>query len=128
MKEYVCPCCGYKIHAEPPGSDDICDICYWEDDISQLRFPRMTGGANKISLIDAQKNFNTYGACEKRLIKHTRKPDSKDRLDPKWRIIDLSLDNVEEPGDGVDYGETYPDDSTRLYYWSENYWRKIKKI
>ncbi len=36
---YPCPCCGYLVFTEPPGSYTICPICFWEDDISQLRFP-----------------------------------------------------------------------------------------
>ena len=34
MKKYTCPCCGYKtLYEEPTGTYDICDNCYWEDDI-----------------------------------------------------------------------------------------------
>jgi len=29
---YPCPCCGYLVFTEPPGSYDICSICFWEDD------------------------------------------------------------------------------------------------
>ena len=45
-----CSCCGYLVVDELPGPDDICPICFWEDDVSQLRFP-MTTGANHVSLI-----------------------------------------------------------------------------
>ena len=124
MKKYTCPCCGYKSFNESPGSYEICEICSWEDDISQLRFPNMQGGANKVSLIVAQKNFEKFGACEKRLIKNVRKPVKTDQRDSNWRRIDLSVDKIEEPSDCVDYGETYPEDSTRLYYWTINFWRK----
>ena len=40
---------------EPPGSYGICSICGWEDDHLQLRFPVMTGGANKESLYESQQ-------------------------------------------------------------------------
>ncbi|MEH7657210.1 CPCC family cysteine-rich protein, partial [Bacillus velezensis] len=31
--KYTCPCCGYRtIEEEPPGTYEICNICYWEDD------------------------------------------------------------------------------------------------
>ena len=41
--KYPCPCCGHLIFLEPPGSYDICEICFWEDDIVMLRWPT-TGG------------------------------------------------------------------------------------
>jgi hypothetical protein len=34
--KYTCPCCGHKTFNEPPGSFDICPICYWQDDIMDL--------------------------------------------------------------------------------------------
>ncbi|HEY5908286.1 MAG TPA: CPCC family cysteine-rich protein, partial [Vicinamibacteria bacterium] len=43
---YPCPCCGYLMFKESPGSHDICKICFWEDDIVQLRDPHFSGGAN----------------------------------------------------------------------------------
>lgn len=39
---------------EPPGSYNICDVCGWEDDHVQLAHPRMRGGANHESLVEAQ--------------------------------------------------------------------------
>ncbi|WP_241494482.1 CPCC family cysteine-rich protein [Pseudomonas asplenii] len=30
---FTCPCCGYAVFEEPPGSHDICPICFWEDDL-----------------------------------------------------------------------------------------------
>jgi len=34
---YPCPCCGYVVFDEPPGSYAIRPICFWEDDLAQLR-------------------------------------------------------------------------------------------
>lgn len=100
---------------EPPGSYDICKICFWEDDISQLRFPRTTG-ANHVSQIEGQKNFKEFGACERRMLQFVRAVTPADRREEHWRPIDTH-DAFEEPVSGVDYGATYPQDSTRLYYW-----------
>jgi rubrerythrin len=36
--KYPCPGCGYLVFDEPPGSYEICPICFWEDDLAQLRF------------------------------------------------------------------------------------------
>lgn len=49
--KYPCPCCGYLVFDESPGSYEICPICFWEDDLSQLRFPRMSVGANRVSFL-----------------------------------------------------------------------------
>jgi hypothetical protein len=110
---------------DPPGSYDICSICFWEDDLSQLRFPR-TGGANHVSLIEGQKNFAEFGACEKRILKSVRPVSAADEKEKEWRPIDLSRDNIEEPISGIDYGTTYPRDCTLLYYWRPTYWRREK--
>jgi hypothetical protein len=119
--EFPCPCCGYLVHDEPPGSYDICPICGWEDDISQLRFPR-TGGANRASLIEAQRHFAREDAQD---------PDSTAAAaravgalrEPEWRPIHEEIDNIEEPTRGVEYGMSYPADSSALYYWRTTFWR-----
>lgn len=117
---YPCPCCGYLVHDEPPGSYNICPICFWEDDIAQLRFPEM-GGANKVSLIQGQKNFAAIGACEERILEHVRPPLTADKSDPIWRPIDPQRDRYESPFPDKNYldlsTEGYPEDSTQLYYW-----------
>ncbi len=117
--KYPCPCCGYIVFAEPPGSYDICPICYWEDDLSQLRFVR-TGGANSVSLITGQQNYLRFGVCEERFRNIVRPPHANEVRDPEWHIIDPEQDDIEEPVSGLDYGSTYPEDGRALYYW----WRK----
>ena len=120
--EYPCPCCGYLVFDEPPGSYDICPICFWEDDLSQLRFPRTTG-ANHVSLLEAQGNFIKEGVCELGFSSNVRAPTASDLRDPQWHPFDVSTDKVEEQVEGMEYGDTYPDDTTELYYWRDNYWR-----
>lgn len=88
VKMYPFPCCGYKtLDEEPPGTYDICHICFWEDDPAQFDHPAFGGGANGVSLIEAQKNFEEFGACEKRFIDNVRKPAADDERDPDWRLI-----------------------------------------
>ena len=123
MPTHPCPCCGYLTLEEPPGSYEICPICFWEDDVSQLRFVRLGGGANRVSLTEAQANFAACGASEPRLRSNVRAPDPSDRRDPTWRPIGFD-DNIEEPTPGVDYGGTYPADETTLYYWRPTFWRR----
>lgn len=85
-RKYTCPCCGYKtLDEEPPGTYDICAICFWEDDPIQFEDPDYEGGANRPSLKTAQKNVQLFGACEKRILEHVRKPKADDEKDPNWK-------------------------------------------
>src|SRR5258706_569175 len=90
--KHPCACCGYLIFDGPAGSDDICAICFWEDDIVQLAFPDLAGGANKCSLIDGQIAYAKYGACEERLISRVRPPHADDGREPAWRPLDVARD------------------------------------
>ncbi|MGM0878372.1 MAG: CPCC family cysteine-rich protein [Bacillota bacterium] len=84
--KYTCPCCGYKtLDEEPPGTYDICGICFWEDDGVQYRDPDYEDGANEGSLRQAQQNFIKFGACSEGSIKFVRKPNKEDIKDPSWK-------------------------------------------
>jgi hypothetical protein len=120
-RKYPCPCCGYVVFDEPPGSYEICPICFWEDDGVQLRWPDWSGGANKPSLIEAQKAFEQIGACEERLTPHVRPPGPGDVRDRDWRPIDLSKDSFEARGVKE---KAWPDDPTILYWWRPTFWRR----
>ncbi|MEI3609401.1 CPCC family cysteine-rich protein [Pseudogracilibacillus sp. SO10305] len=83
--KYTCPCCGYQtLDENPPGSFDICEICYWEDDNVQYDDPDYDGGANIPSLKQAQRNFLEFGASEKGCIEYVRKPNETDIKDINW--------------------------------------------
>jgi len=85
---YYCPCCGYNtFNEEPPGTYSVCPICFWEDDPIQFDDPNYNGGANQVSLRQAQINFEQFGACEKDMIKNVIKPDNKYNRNPQWKII-----------------------------------------
>jgi hypothetical protein len=120
---YPCPCCGYLVFAQPPGSYDICPICFWEDDIVQLRWVRYPGGANTPSLADAQRTYVRTNATDLLALCHVRPVAASDRRDPEWRCVEGEAD-VEPYVPGTDYGRTYPEDPTRLYYWRGTYWRR----
>jgi hypothetical protein len=67
--KYTCPCCGYKtLDEEPTDTYQICKICFWEDDGVQYRDPDYEGGANDVSLRQAQRNFIKFGACQEDCI------------------------------------------------------------
>jgi len=57
-----CPCCQlYTLDEEPPGSFDICLVCWWEDDGVQFSDHDYRGGANAESLNEAREAFRRQG-------------------------------------------------------------------
>ena len=52
-----CPCCGALV-ITMLGEYEICDACDWEDDPIQSTELDYVGGANKISLNQARKEWN----------------------------------------------------------------------
>ena len=77
---YPCPCCGYlTLDEPPPGTFEICPVCYWEDDAVQFNDPSYAGGANKMCLADARKNYLEFGAVDKSALQEVRKPMSDEQ-------------------------------------------------
>ena len=75
MTKYRCPCCGYlTLDEEPPGTFDICQVCFWEDDNVQYKNPDYRGGANTVSLNEARATFKRIGASEERFLSNVRRP------------------------------------------------------
>lgn len=77
--KYVCKCCG---NAAMDSADeyDICPVCFWERDFYQESEPDAAGGANKVSLNEAKKNYAEFGACERRFMLNVRKPEITEKL------------------------------------------------
>ena len=84
---FTCPCCGYLTFEEWPGSYDICHVCFWEDDPVQLLDPWCEGGANKVSLQEAQRNFAEQGVSEARFKLNVKGVLSGDSRNPLWRRV-----------------------------------------
>lgn len=79
--KYACSCCGYyTFDHEPDGSDNICPVCFWQDDYVQLHDPQYGGGANEPCLEQARLNYKEFGSCERRLIQYVRKPKWHERI------------------------------------------------
>lgn len=113
--KFTCPCCGYKTLSEFPGSYEVCEICFWEDDQIQILDPWYEGGANVLCLRQAQINFTQFGACESSAVPHVRKPTSTDQRDPLWRQVkDSDRAFVKLPRDLEDVSVSTPE---RWYYW-----------
>jgi hypothetical protein len=123
-RTFPCPCCGYLMFEEGPGSYDICKICFWEDDDVQLRDPHFGGGANVLSLLESQRNFEAFGATEQRFLVHVRPPNQSDSRDPGWTPADPVRHNLERSLPEGGWETPWPKDLTELYWWRPTYWRK----
>ncbi|AMM22498.1 hypothetical protein AX769_16605 [Frondihabitans sp. PAMC 28766] len=95
-----------------PGSYAICPICFWEDDAAQLADPVNGGGANRVSLVEAQANYWAHGTSEPRLAQFVRQPTGDDVREFGWRPIDPRLDDFSR-----EKAKPWPDDPTVLYWW-----------
>ena len=81
----TCVCCGYKT-LDKSSIFDICPICFWEDEPNGRLNPEFIGGANgDVSLIQAQKNYISFGACEEVMLDVVRKPTIEDEFDSEWK-------------------------------------------
>jgi hypothetical protein len=78
--KYLCPCCGYKTLPER-GGDDICPVCFWEDDGQDDHdADDVRGGPNyTLSLTEARENYKRLGACEERVRRHVRAPKDDEK-------------------------------------------------
>ena len=87
-RKYTCPCCGYKTFVNDRDAEEICKICYWQNDIDQVINPNYDGGANEVSLSQARKNYLEFGASDKRYMFVVERPtifDIKDKPESKTR-------------------------------------------
>lgn len=58
MKPFACPCCGqFTLTEEAPGTYQVCSVCHWEDDYAQFMDHDLAGGANDMSLNQAQAAY-----------------------------------------------------------------------
>ena len=72
---FACPCCGYlTLDEEPPGTFEICSVCFWEDDNVQFEDADFRGGANVVSLNEARNNFLAFGASQEQFRNNARPP------------------------------------------------------
>jgi hypothetical protein len=78
-EKYACPCCrSLTLDEPPPGTFDICPVCWWEDDNVQFDDPEFRGGANEVSLREARANFARIGASDSRWKNRVRLPNSEE--------------------------------------------------
>ena len=74
-RKFKCICCGYKtLEHSDPVYHEVCPVCYWENDPIQNENHEYKGGANRVCLNEAKRNFAEFGATEKEYIGYVRKP------------------------------------------------------
>jgi hypothetical protein len=124
---FPCPCCGYLVFSGPPGTYEICPICDWQDDVSQLRFPAIGGSANELSLVEAQKKFALLSALVEGEQRAALASMAKRGRDLEWRQLEAGDIVNGEGRDRTSEGLRYPADSTQLYYWRSSSWWRSRK-
>jgi hypothetical protein len=88
IDKFACPCCGYKTFDNVlNGSYEICPVCFWEDDPLQFNNPEFEGGANRMSLRQAQRNFREFGACSREMLSNVRLPRKDEQRDENWKPL-----------------------------------------
>jgi hypothetical protein len=111
---HPCPACGYYVFSEFNAQEEICPICFWQNDLTDLETMYEPVGPNNVSLEEAQQNFAKFGAVEERFAPKVRRPDETDIRAPKWRPLDRRKDTPRKiNADSAKHEE--------LYYW---YWTK----
>ena len=77
---YRCPCCKFKtLHGR--AQDEICPVCFWEDDGQDEHDADIVrGGPNgALSLREARQNYLQYRACDRKLVAEVRDPLPEER-------------------------------------------------
>lgn len=80
---FPCPCCGYKTLPAPSPSDEICKVCFWQDDFVDNHDTDVLG-PNRVTLSQARENFRRFGAGERRSIPFVRPPRPDEGPPEPW--------------------------------------------
>jgi hypothetical protein len=87
---YACRCCGYLTLVQPPpGTNLICPTCCWED--TSPSDPARHYTSNRVHLLQAQRNFLAFGACEREWLDLVRAPTMDDARVPGWQPFDAAV-------------------------------------
>ena len=80
---FPCACCGYRTLPGPSPSDEICPVCFWQDDIVNNRDTEVLG-PNHVTLSQARANFAEFGASEGRFVDLIRRPRADEGPPEPW--------------------------------------------
>jgi hypothetical protein len=87
---YPCACCGYKTLPGPSPTDEICEVCFWQDDFVDNHDTEVFG-PNSVPLSVARANFERFGACEERWVGQVRPPRPDEGPAEPWTEARTSL-------------------------------------
>ncbi len=74
FERHQCPCCNY-LTLTRRGLFETCAVCRWIDDPTE----RMGHGSNPVSLLQAQLNFQAFGAAWDDERRRARKPRTHEK-------------------------------------------------
>ena len=81
---HPCPCCGYRTYAEAAGGTmQLCPVCFWEDAPGEHPY----NNSNRVTLVEAQANFEAKGACEGQYIDAVRAPLEEEARSADWLSV-----------------------------------------
>jgi len=99
---FSCPCCGYPTLGGR-GADEICELCWWEDDgQDDDRADEVAGGPNRdYSLNAARENFQLFGVMyPPQDDTRVGGPDSEKAREIKAELIGVFEAIMKEPSAG----------------------------
>jgi hypothetical protein len=80
MHSFACPCCRF-FTLDARGADEICPVCFWQDDgQDDADATVVRGGPNRaLSLEQARANYTAFGASDERRRQFVRPPRPDER-------------------------------------------------
>ena len=86
MKLYQCPCCDY-FSLDSSGEYSICKVCFWEDDGIDVDQPDEHSGPNRMTLREGRCNFQDFGACDPKMLKHVLPVEERGQFRHRARLL-----------------------------------------
>jgi len=80
---FPCPCCGFRTLPGPSPTDEICPVCFWQDDFVDNKDTDVLG-PNRVTLSVARENFSRWGASEERWSARVRPPRPDEGPPEPW--------------------------------------------
>jgi Cysteine-rich CPCC len=80
---FPCPCCGYRTLPGRSPTDEICPVCFWQDDFVDNKDTDVLG-PNQVTLSVARENFRRFGASEERWAARVRPPRPSEGPPEPW--------------------------------------------
>jgi hypothetical protein len=77
---FACPCCA-SLTLPTRGDDELCPVCFWEDDGQDDHDADVArGGPNGLlSLTQARANYAAFGACDRAFLHQVSSPTPRER-------------------------------------------------